>query len=99
MNHGQQLCQQELLRCQAEAMRAVSKEEMARMQLAQAIGARQRVPLTTLEMSAMRNAFEGTADAQTHFMPYDHPTLLERAKRLLKSARKLLCEAKRYARR
>ena len=57
---------QEIMRAQAEGMRAMSNEEMARRQLEAANGLRQRRPLTSGEQEAMRNFWGATADAQNN---------------------------------
>lgn len=77
---------QEIMRRQAEGMRAMSKEEMARRQLEAANGARQRGPLTSGEQEAMRNFGGGTADENNAFIPdAPMPTLFERFKRWVRS--------------
>ena len=59
---------QEIMRRQAEGMRAMSDEEMARRQLEAAQGMRQRGPLTSGEQEAMGNFWGGTADEQNNFV-------------------------------
>ena len=77
---------QEIMRRQAEGMRAVSKEAMARMQLDAQEGMRQRGPLTSGEQEAMRNFWGGTADAQNNFVPNPPvPTLWVRFKRWMRA--------------
>lgn len=46
---------QKIMRHQAEGMRAMSNEEMAKRQLEAADGMRQRGPLTSHEISSMQN--------------------------------------------
>lgn len=77
---------QEIMRRQAEGMRAMSKEEMARRQLEAADGARQRGPLTRGEQEAMRNCWGATSDAQNNFIPDPPPpTLWARFKRWIRA--------------
>lgn len=77
---------QEIMRLQAEGMRAMSKEEMARRQLEAADGARQRGPLTNGEQEAMRNFWGATSDAQNNIIPdAPMPTLFERFKRWMRA--------------
>lgn len=61
--------QQEIMRRQAEGMRAMSKEEIARRQLEAADGARQRGPLTSGEQEAMRNLWGSSDDERNAFIP------------------------------
>ena len=66
---------------QAEGMRAMSNEEMARRQLEAADGMRQRGPLTISEQEAMSNFWGGTADELNNFVPVQpKQTLWQRLK-------------------
>ena len=77
---------QEIMRRQAEGMRAMSNEEMARRQLEAADGARQRGPLTSGEQEAMRNFWGATADAQNNIISDPPPlTLRERFRRWIRA--------------
>ena len=76
---------QEIMRRQAEGMRALSEYDMAQRQLEAAYGMRQRGPLTAGEQEAIRNFWGGTADEQNNFVPNPPPpTLVERFKRWLR---------------
>ena len=79
---------QEIVRRQAEGMRAMSKDEMARRQLEAADGARQRGPLTAGEQQAMNNAWPAGVEAVP--MPLEDavpppPTLWARFKRWIRA--------------
>lgn len=78
--------QQEIMRRQADGMRAMSNEEMARRQLEAADGARQRGPLTNGEQESIRNFWGATADAQNNIIPDPPPpTLWARFKRWIRA--------------
>jgi hypothetical protein len=77
---------QEIMRCQADGMRAMTKEEMARRQLEAADSARPRGPLTSGEQEALRNFWGGTADERNAFIPDAlMPTLFERFNRWMRA--------------
>jgi hypothetical protein len=72
---------QEIMRRQADGMRAMSEEEIARRQLEAADGARQRGLPTSDEQEAMRNFLGATTDAQNNPIPdAPQPTLWARFK-------------------
>lgn len=54
---------QQIRRRQEEGMRAISSEQMARLQLKWAEGAQQRGPLTAAEQGAMQNLWNNASDA------------------------------------
>ena len=73
---------QEIMRRQADGMRAMNNEEMARRQLEAAEGMRPRGPATAGEQEAMRNFWGATADEQNNIIPDPPPpTLWARFKR------------------
>jgi hypothetical protein len=73
MNNAQR---QEIMRRQAEGMRAISNEEMEKLQAEAAEGMHQRGPLTNGEQEAMCNFWGGTADEQNNFIPSPLKTTL-----------------------
>ena len=78
---------QEIMRLQAESMRAMSKEEMARRQLEESDGARQRGPLSSGEQEAMRNFWRDVTGA----MPIMKLTELDLD--IMIEAKQMICRA------
>lgn len=77
---------QEIMRRQAEGMRAMTNEEMARRQIEAEDGMRQRGPATACEQEAMRNFWGATADAQNNLIPdLPPPSLWARIKQWIRA--------------
>lgn len=81
---------QEIMRRQAEFMRAMSKEEMAKRQMASAEGMRQQGHLTSLEIASAQNFWPAGVEAVPMPLQYATPpplTLWARFKRGLGAER------------
>jgi hypothetical protein len=77
---------EKIMRLQANGMRAMSREELARRQLEAASCARQRGPLNSGEQEAARNFWGATADAQNNIIPdTPQPSLWSRFKHWIKA--------------
>ena len=84
---------QEIMRCQAEGMRAWRARHMEEMthRLVAADGARQRGTLTSGHQEAMRNFWGATADAQNNIIPNPPPpTLWARFMRWIRAERRIM---------
>jgi hypothetical protein len=77
---------QEIMRRQAEGMRAMTQEEMARRQAQAAYGAKNAAQQANSQAEGMRNAWRPAEVQGGEFMPAKPPpTLWERCKRWLRA--------------